>query len=93
MPTPTCPVVAEVEGPNIALLEQLAEITGGRSFVATDADALRDVFATIDLLEKSPVHGEIRTRYDEHYAPWAAAALGLLALDRLLANGRLRRLP
>ena len=34
------PVLTEVEGPNIPLLERLARITGGRAFVATDADAL-----------------------------------------------------
>jgi hypothetical protein len=39
------------------------------------------------------VRGQILTRYDEHYAPWAGLAMGLLILDRLLALGRLRRLP
>jgi Ca-activated chloride channel family protein len=87
------PVVAEVEGPNIPLLERLAAITGGRSFVATDADAMEDVFQTIDELEKSPVQGEIRTRYDERFAPWAGLAAALLVIDRLLVAGMLRRLP
>ena len=58
-----------------------------------DADALAEVFRTIDALEKSPVRGQILTRYNEHYAPWAGLALGLLVLDRLLSLGRLRRLP
>jgi Ca-activated chloride channel family protein len=87
------PVSTHVDGPDIPLLERLAAITGGRSFAAIDADALHNVFATIDALEKSPVRGEIKTRYDEQYAPWAVAAIGFLAIDRLLANGRLRRLP
>ena len=68
-PATDLPVMAEVEGPNLPLLERLAAITGGRSFVATDADALEDVFQTIDELEKSPVKGEILTRYDEHSPP------------------------
>ena len=80
-------------GPDLPLLERLAEITGGRPFVATDADAMEDVFQAIDELEKSPVKGEIRTRYDERFAPWAAAAAALLAIDRLLVAGPLRRLP
>jgi Ca-activated chloride channel family protein len=92
-PETDLPVIAEVEGPNIPFLERLAKITGGRSFVAADADALEEVFQTINALEKSLVQGEILTRYDEHFAPWAALALGLLALDRLLVSGRLRRLP
>lgn len=86
-------VAAEREGPNFELLDQLAETTGGRSFRATDADALDEVFRTIDAMEKSQIHEEVRTRYDERFAPWAAAALGLLAIDRLLTCGRLRRLP
>jgi Ca-activated chloride channel homolog len=86
-------VIPDVEGPNLALLERLAQLTGGRAFAATDADALDKVFQTIDALEKTPVRGQILTRYDEHYAPWAELALGLLVLDRLLALGRLRRLP
>jgi Ca-activated chloride channel family protein len=87
------PAIAEVAGPNLPLLKQLAETTGGSDFVATDADALADVFKRIDELEKSPIRGRILTRYDEHYALWAGCALALLVLDRLLAQGRLRRLP
>ena len=87
------PVPKEVTGPNLPLLERLAQLTGGRSFAATDADALAAVFRTIDALEKSPVRGQILTRYNEHYGPWAGLALGLLLFDRLLSLGRLRRLP
>ena len=87
------PASAKVEGPNLPLLERLAQLTGGQSFVATNADSLQNVFQKIDALEKSPVRGQILTRYDEHYAPWAATALALLLLERLLALGRLRRLP
>jgi Ca-activated chloride channel homolog len=86
-------VAADVAGPNLALLERLAQLTGGRSFAATDTDALTEVFRTIDALEKSPVRGQILTRYNEHFAPWAGLALCLLLLDRLLSLGRLRRLP
>jgi Ca-activated chloride channel family protein len=87
------PVMPEVAGPNMPLLERLAQLTGGRSFAATDADSLAEVFRTIDELEKSPVRGQVLTRYDEHYAPWAGLALSFLILDRLLSLGRLRRLP
>jgi Ca-activated chloride channel family protein len=86
-------VPAEVEGPDLALLDRLARIGGGRSFAATDAEALAHVFRTIDALEKSPVRGEVRTRYREEYAPWVGLALACLVLDRLLSAGRLRRLP
>jgi Ca-activated chloride channel family protein len=86
-------LVAQGDAPDFALLERLAKIGGGRAFVAANASELDRVFRTIDALEKSPVQGEIRTRYREEYRPWVLAALLLLAFDRLLAAGRLRRLP
>jgi Ca-activated chloride channel family protein len=91
--TTDLPFITEVEGPNLPLLERLAEITGGISFTATDALMLNDVFRKIDELEKSPVRGQILTRYEEHFTVWAGLALGLLFVNRLLAQGRLRRLP
>lgn len=92
-PGTNLPVVTEVEGPNVELLRRIAEITGGRPFVATTADALDEVFQTINALEKSLVKSEVLTRYDEHFGPWAAMGLGLLILDRVLASSWLRRLP
>jgi Ca-activated chloride channel homolog len=83
----------KVEGPNVALLEQLAQLSGGRSFVATDTDALGEVFRTIDSLEKSPVRGHSPTRYDERYAAYAGLALTLLLAERFLRHGKLGRLP
>ncbi|WP_337173623.1 VWA domain-containing protein [Paludisphaera sp.] len=87
------PAVAERQGPDVELLRGMADATGGRSFRATDVDALDGVFRAIDALEKTEIREEIRTRYDERFAPWAAAAVGLIALDRLLTCGRLRRIP
>ena len=87
------PVSGEVGAPDFALLERMAKLGGGRSFEAADAASLERVFRAIDELEKSPVQATIRTRYDERYAPWAGAALALLAIDRLLVGWRFRRLP
>jgi Ca-activated chloride channel family protein len=87
------PATSDAEGPNLRLLEQLAKLTGGRSFAATDADALDEVFKTIDALEKSPVRGQETTRYHEHYGLWARRALALVLLSWLLSQGPLRRLP
>jgi Ca-activated chloride channel family protein len=85
--------MTEVAGPNTELLESLARTAGGISRLAADADALEGIFREIDRLEKSEVRDRILTRYDEHYAPWAGLAAALLVLDRLLAQGRLRRSP
>jgi Ca-activated chloride channel homolog len=86
-------ITSEVAGPDYDLLARLAKIGGGRAFAATHAHALDQVFQTIDALEKSPVRGEVRTRYRERYGLWVGSALVLLALDRFLSAGRLRRLP
>ncbi len=83
----------EVDGPNLPLLREMAELGGGRPFVATDADALDAVFRAIDALEKSPFVGQIRTRYHEWYAAGIAVALAALMIDRLLCATWLRRLP
>ena len=42
---------------------------------------------------RAPFAATVRTRYREWYAPWVGSALALLALDRILSAGRLRRLP
>ena len=92
-PGTNLPVMKEVEGPNVPLLERLAAVTGGRSFVAANADALTEVFQTINTLEKSLIKSQLYTRYDEHFTPFAVAALLLLLADRLLVSTWLRRLP
>jgi Ca-activated chloride channel homolog len=87
------PAMKEVTGPNVELLDSLAKTTGGISRLAVDADSLAGIFREIDQLEKSEVRGQSLTRYHEHYALGAGVALALLVVDRLLAQGRLRRLP
>jgi Ca-activated chloride channel family protein len=81
------------DGPDLPFLERIADVGGGRAFVAADAGALAEIFRSIDALEKSPVSGSIRTLYHDRYAPWAGAALGFLILDVALASGRLRSFP
>jgi Ca-activated chloride channel family protein len=90
---PQLPRPLDLEGPNLPLLERMAQLSGGRSFVATDADALDEIFHSIDMLEKSPVRGQIWTRYDERYLPFALLTLALVVLERFLSQGWLRRLP
>jgi Ca-activated chloride channel family protein len=64
------------------LLRAIAERTGGRFFRATDPDALAEVFAAIDRLEKTPLAVKRYVRYREAFAPfaWSALALTLLPL-------------
>jgi Ca-activated chloride channel family protein len=74
-------------------LQSIAERSGGRYFHAADADALADVIAEIDRLERSEVR-EIRyLEYAHHHAAFVGAALALLFSSALLSGSVLRRLP
>jgi len=69
----TLPV--EIDEP---LLTEVAHLTGGRYYRATDRESLRGVFRDIDRLEKSAVQQVVYRRFEEAYR-WPLA-LGLLAL-------------
>ena len=60
------------------LLTEVAQLTGGRYFRATDRESLRGVFREIDRLEKTPVQEVVYRRFEEAHL-WPVA-LGLLAL-------------
>jgi Ca-activated chloride channel family protein len=86
-------IVSESQGPDLELLREIARIGRGRAFVAKDGSELAEVFAAIDALEKDPIEGLIRTRYENWYPTALALALAALVLDRLLVAGPLRLLP
>src|SRR5256885_184342 len=60
------------------LMTEIASMTGGRYFRATDAQSLRNIFAEINRLEKTPVGQVVYRRFDEEYR--TPLALGLVAL-------------
>lgn len=71
--------IREVEvDTNPELLAEIARRTGGTSFRARDADALRAVFSEIDAMETTEFTSTRLVRYSERFAPWAMAALALL---------------
>ncbi len=74
-------------------LQQIAELTGGRYFRATDAAALRSIYAEIDRLAKAPNVALHQQRYVELYPLLAALALALLVVEMVLVNTRLRTVP
>ncbi|MBC8422888.1 VWA domain-containing protein [bacterium] len=76
-----------------ALLQEIARVTGGSYFRAEDAEALAQIFATIDELETSRYRTTVTTWYEERMAWFASPALLLLLLDALLGAAWLRRLP
>jgi len=74
-------------------LKQIAEVTGGRYFRATDTASLQQIYDEIDKLERSPEQGLQYLEYHELYVWLALPALLLLAAEAVLAQTWLRVLP
>jgi Ca-activated chloride channel family protein len=76
-----------------ALLTEIASMTGGRYFRATDTQSLRHVFEEINRLEKSTVEQVVYRRFDEAYRAPLALGLVALALEIVLAGTFSVRVP
>jgi Ca-activated chloride channel family protein len=69
-----------------ALLQYVADVSGGRYFRARDGLALQRIYEQIDQLEKSPIRARRYVRYQELYRwPLGIALAALLAELSLLA--------
>lgn len=74
-------------------LKEIAKITGGKYYRATDSRTLRNVFDDIDNLEKTKLNVSSFTRTEEDFMPWVLAALALFTVSLLLRYILLRRIP
>lgn len=74
-------------------LGELAALTGGRYFRATDRESLERVYEEIDALETTEIEMTSFTRYGELFPYPLGAGLGLLLLEAALGRTVLRRLP
>lgn len=74
-------------------LQDMANITEGRYFRATDRESLEAVFAEIDDLETTEIQVENFTRFGERFPPILGAGLVLLLLEIVLGHTVLRKLP
>ncbi len=76
-----------------ALLQKIADLTGGKYFRATDNRTLKDIYAEIDRLEKSKIEVTQFRRYkEEFYAAGMISGIFLL-LELLFGQTFLRSLP
>lgn len=75
------------------MLGQVAEITNGAYFRATDRESLERIFAEIDQLEKTRIEVKEYTRYNELFMTWVWAALAVLVLEIVLANTKFKKIP
>lgn len=82
-----------IQPANYDVLAKMSALSGARSYRATNRRELQSIYNDIDRLEKT----EIKLRRFTTFTPlfqWPLlAALGLFALELLLANTRYRRVP
>lgn len=74
-------------------LQMLADTTGGKYFNAKNTQALEEVYAEIDKLEKTVSEGRLYTEYVELYQWFMLPGLALVILEIVLASTRFRSLP
>ena len=74
-------------------LKSLAEKTGGRYFNAQDTEALAEVYAEIDRLEKTETEGRLYTEYREVFQSLMLPGIACVLLQLGLSSTRFRGLP
>ena len=67
-----------------ALLQEIAQTTGGLYFLATNNSKLGEIYDEINKLEKTEVEEFKYQQYDEGYRPLILVSLGLLLLEFLM---------
>ena len=75
------------------ILQQIADMTGGKYFRATNNKALEQVYNEIDKLEKSKVEITEYNKRQEEFRIYALVALLLVGLEFLVRNVILKSIP
>lgn len=68
------------------LLQDIAELTGGKYFRATDNEKLEEIYEEINKLEKTEIEEFKYYKYEEKFRPLIFLAGGLLLIEWLLRN-------
>jgi len=74
-------------------LKKIAEITGGKYYLASDTETLRQIYDDINRLEKSNIEHFGYREYNELFYYFLIPALALLGLEVLLANTLFLKVP
>ncbi len=78
---------------NYSVLRKMSNLSGARSYRATNRRELQSIYDDIDRLEKTEVKLRRFTIHTPLFQWPLLTAAGLFALELLLANTRLRRIP
>ncbi len=76
-----------------AIMTQIANMTGGKYFRATDKESLEKTYGEIDKLEKTIISEKSFTNKAEHFVPLVLAALATLVLEFLLKRFVFKAIP
>ena len=74
-------------------LREIAKITDGRYYRATDTESLKEIYSQIDKLEKTESEVTQFTEYRELFHYFLLPAFGLLLLELGLTKIRFRKIP
>jgi len=75
------------------MLQQVADMTGGKYFRATNNKALEQVYSEIDKLERSKIEVTEHNKREERFRFFGLIALGLIALEFALRSTIFRSIP
>lgn len=75
------------------LLTEMAELTGGKYYRATDEAALEAIYDEIDLLEKTEMEVTTFKRHSEEFRPFLIFGLGMLLLNLILRMSIFKTIP
>jgi len=75
------------------VMREIARITGGKYFRATDTESLRDIYQEIDQLEKTEIEEVGFTEYEELFDKVLIVALLLLLAELFLSKTILLQVP
>lgn len=81
------------DNPDVDTLAEIARITGGRFFRATDEEKLLQIYNDIALMEKSKIKTEQKINFTEYFQLFLLPAIGLLLLETVLSYTRFRITP
>jgi Ca-activated chloride channel family protein len=74
-------------------LQNIATMTGGQYFRATNNNKLRSIYQEIDQMEKTKIDVREYNKKNEEFYIFAIVALLLLVAEVLLRNTVLKRIP
>ena len=78
---------------NEQVLTNIADLTGGKFFRATDANKFVRIYDQIDKMEKTVIKTKVYSSFDEKFYGWLWPGFIALPPEFLLHYTRFRRIP